>query len=93
MGLIEKMKKGIHEFLHPSLESLMHEFAIVEDSSAMSEERLEHFKFIIEQKRVEEAERRAKEEKKRLKEEMCAAKKAAREAEKEAREVRKSGKA
>ncbi len=77
MGLIEQIKKGIHEFLHPSFESLMQEFAIVEDSSTMNEERLEHFKFIIEQKRAEEAERKARERKERLKEEARTAKKAA----------------
>ena len=91
MGLKERLKKCIHEFLHPSFESLMHEFAIVEDSSAMNEERLEHFKFIIEQKRMEEAERKLKEEKMRMKEEAREAKKAAKEAAKEARNGKRSG--
>ena len=80
MGLKEKIKKGVHEFLHPSFESLMHEFAIVEDGSAMNEERLEHFRYIMEQKRAEEAQKKAMEEKKRLKEDARAAKKAAKEA-------------
>lgn len=77
MGLIEKIKKGIHEILHPSFESLMHEFAIVEDNAAMTEERLEHFRFMIEQKRAEEAHKKAMEEKNRMRKEARAVKQTA----------------
>lgn len=77
MGLKEIIKKKVDEFLHPSFESLMHEFAIVEDASAVTEERIEHFKVIIEQQWAEEAREKALEEKKRMKEEARAAKKAA----------------
>lgn len=77
MGLKEFIKKKVDEFLHPSFESLLHEFAIVEDASAMNEERIEHFKFILEQKWAEEAREKELEEKKRMKAEARAAKKAA----------------
>ncbi|MBD5513503.1 MAG: hypothetical protein HDR06_02325 [Lachnospiraceae bacterium] len=55
MRIIKKIKKTIKEVLHPSFESLMNEFAIVEDSSAVNEERLEHFRVMVEQRKADEA--------------------------------------
>lgn len=55
MKTIKKIKKAVCEIFHPSFESLMKEFAIVEDSSAVNEERLEHFRVLIEQRKAEEA--------------------------------------
>lgn len=85
MGIIEKIKKAVHEILHPSFESLMKEFAIVEDASTMNEERLEHFRAMIEQRKAQEARMKAQEEKKRRKEEARAAAKAAKESRKSAK--------
>ncbi len=55
MKMIEKIKKVVHEIIHPSFESLMNEFAIVEDASAVNDERLEHFRVMVEQRKAEEA--------------------------------------
>lgn len=55
MKVIGKIKKAIQEIFHPSFESLMNEFAIVEDASAVNDERLEHFRVMVEQKKAEEA--------------------------------------
>ncbi|MBD5475969.1 MAG: hypothetical protein HDR17_08330 [Lachnospiraceae bacterium] len=53
MRIIEKIKKPIQKIFHPSFESLMNEFAIVEDASAVNEERLEHFRVMVEQRKAE----------------------------------------
>lgn len=55
MKIIKKIKKAIQEIFHPSFESLMNEFAIVEDASAVNEERLEHFRVMVERRKAEEA--------------------------------------
>lgn len=54
MKIIKKIKKSIKEVLHPSFESLMNEFAIVEDATAVNEERLEHFRVMVEQRKADE---------------------------------------
>ncbi|MBD5524034.1 MAG: hypothetical protein HDR04_06375 [Lachnospiraceae bacterium] len=54
MKIIKKIKKSIKEVLHPSFESLMNEFAIVEDATAVNEERLEHFWVMVEQRKADE---------------------------------------
>ncbi|MBD5484496.1 MAG: hypothetical protein HDR18_03050 [Lachnospiraceae bacterium] len=54
MKIIKRIKKTIQGILHPSFESLMNEFAIVEDMSAVNEERLEHFRVMVEQRKADE---------------------------------------
>lgn len=65
MSIKEKIKNAVHEMFHPSFESLMHEFAIVEDRTMGEEERMEYARMIQEELMWEEAYERAKEERKR----------------------------
>ena len=73
MGIIEKIKELIRETVHPSFDSLLHEFAIVEDRTMTEEERLEYVKTIQEELMWEEACEKAREEKKRKRMEAKAA--------------------